>query len=291
MKTEDLSPIYFHADLSAARAQRAFFLCLAGSLTALILLATLQAIELDPPKWDRELAAVQLVLLLFSLGLTVYLLVKEPQREWFGTRALAESIKTVCWRYAMRAEPYAGADEKARKLFGENLIKIIRENEVSQAVVAESNAPLLTSAMNQTRGLPLDKRVEVYLADRIEDQLSWYQKKARYNKTQSLRWFSAIIFLHALAILFAIGKLLGLATHFWPTDAIAAAASATLAWVQARRFQDLSASYSQTFFEIGLLKEGIALATGEESFSDFVSDAENAFSREHTQWQARRDVA
>lgn len=291
MKTEDLSPIYFHADLSSARAQRAFFLCLSGSLISLILLAALQAFDSHETKWGREFAAIQLLLLLFSLALTVYLLVKEPQREWFGTRALAESIKTVCWRYAMRAEPYSGTDEKARKLFGENLIKIIRENEVSQAVVAETNAPLLTMAMNQTRGFPLDKRVQVYLVDRIEDQLTWYQKKARYNKTQALRWFTAIIFLHALAILFAIAKLLGAAPHFWPTDTIAAAASATLAWVQARRFQDLSASYSQTYFEIGLLKEGIALATSEESFSAFVSDAENAFSREHTQWQARRDVA
>lgn len=60
-------------------------------------------------------------------------------------------------------------------------------------------------------------------------------------------------------------------------------------WIQVKRHGELAASYTLTAHEIGAIQ---ALALGistEAELSDFVNTAEFAFSREHTQWQARRD--
>jgi hypothetical protein len=63
-----------------------------------------------------------------------------------------------------------------------------------------------------------------------------------------------------------------------------------LSWMQAKRFSELAASYALAAHEISLIKEQSLLPDTDEKFSLFVGDAENAFSREHTQWVARKDV-
>ena len=77
---------------------------------------------------------------------------------------------------------------------------------------------------------------------------------------------------------------------FWPTDVFVAMAASVLSWMQAKRFSELAASYALAAHEIGLIKEQSLLPDTPEKFSLFVGDAENAFSREHTQWVARKDV-
>ena len=60
--------------------------------------------------------------------------------------------------------------------------------------------------------------------------------------------------------------------------------------MQAKRFSELASSYTLAAHEIALIREQSFLPKTETEFSLFVSDAENAFSREHTQWVARRDT-
>ncbi|HEL3238443.1 TPA: SLATT domain-containing protein [Stenotrophomonas maltophilia] len=69
-----------------------------------------------------------------------------------------------------------------------------------------------------------------------------------------------------------------------------AIASGALAYLQSKRYSELAASYALTAHEIGVVEEQLAQVKGEREFSLFVGDAENAFSREHTQWEARKDI-
>ena len=62
-----------------------------------------------------------------------------------------------------------------------------------------------------------------------------------------------------------------------------------LGWIQAKRFSELSASYALAAFEISLIKLQSGSIKTDEDLSRFVGDTENAFSREHTQWVARKD--
>jgi hypothetical protein len=57
-----------------------------------------------------------------------------------------------------------------------------------------------------------------------------------------------------------------------------------------KRHSELTASYNLTAHEIGIIKGNAEAVETESEFSDFVNEAELAFSREHTQWVARKDA-
>ena len=69
-----------------------------------------------------------------------------------------------------------------------------------------------------------------------------------------------------------------------------AIAASLLSWMQAKRFSELAASYALAAHEIELIRQQSLLPSTDDEFSLFVDDAENAFSREHTQWIARKDT-
>jgi len=75
----------------------------------------------------------------------------------------------------------------------------------------------------------------------------------------------------------------------WPVELFAVAAASALTWIHLKRFRELSAAYALTAHEITALRGGAELVVDEASLADFVKDSENAFSREHTQWVARKE--
>jgi hypothetical protein len=97
-----------------------------------------------------------------------------------------------------------------------------------------------------------------------------------------------------IAQLFALGfVLVKIAKPAWtdlPIDVCIVCAGAALTWMQLKRFQELSTAYSLTAHEISLLRGYSQDVSTDAKFSAFVNDAESAFSREHTQWQARRQT-
>jgi hypothetical protein len=196
----------------------------------------------------------------------------------------------AAWRYAMKAEPYDGSDQAARTLFIDDVRKILSDNKAAESAIASSDGRQITQAMEELRAKTLLERRTEYGRFRIENQLDWYRKKARFNKTRGERWVAVLAATQLLAIVCLLLKI-RTPSHFWPTDVLVAATGAGLAWVQTKRFQELAASYSLTVHDISLLQAKLSDARTDANFSLFVGDAENAFSREHIQWRARRDVA
>ena len=66
-------------------------------------------------------------------------------------------------------------------------------------------------------------------------------------------------------------------------------ASSILTWLQAKKHNELSSSYSLTAHEIILIKSEVNRIENEIDFSEYIMNCENAFSREHTQWFARKN--
>jgi len=62
-----------------------------------------------------------------------------------------------------------------------------------------------------------------------------------------------------------------------------------LTWIQLKKYRELSASYSFTAHEIGIIESKFDNIKTARDLSTFVQDTENAFSREHTQWIARKN--
>ena len=59
--------------------------------------------------------------------------------------------------------------------------------------------------------------------------------------------------------------------------------------VQTKKYKELNKSYALASYEIGFITFQKKKVYSEEQLSDLVSNTENAFSREHTQWIARKD--
>lgn len=284
MDESDFPALHEAADAASKRAQTSFYVALATYLSCLVVTAVVSVIDCT----EAWFYLLQGCVLLLSLSITVYLAYTKPQKAWYAARALAESVKTVSWRYMMRAEPYQDGEAKSHFLAG--LKKIFDANkQASAAAIEMSGTCQITGRMNEIRSKSLQERKDIYVKQRIDDQLDWYRRKARLNNKQAKVWFGIMIGANAVALALAFSRVLFVDAVYWPTEIFVALAGAGMTWLQAKRFQELAASYALTTHEISFLKEAIPETASEDDFSRYVGDAENAFSREHTQWQARRD--
>lgn len=133
------------------------------------------------------------------------------------------------------------------------------------------------------------EKKQFYLENRIDDQRRWYANKSGDNRKASKKYFMLLCAVYAIAIILLLIRIASPATPFLPIDVFAVVASAIIGWIQIKRFNELASAYGLTAHEVGIIKSCYESVKTSEHLSGFVSDAENAFSREHTQWAARRD--
>jgi len=232
-------------------------------------------------------------LFLVTLGILIWLKVQKPEDTWYNGRAVAESIKTRTWRWVMKAEPYENnsPDEQIQKQFISDLKAILEQNK-SLSNSLEWNPSLgetISDEMKAIRKLSLQVRLDIYKKERIDDQSIWYSKKSQFNKRKAKQWFVVSIVLHSAAVFMLLYSIKEPATSL-PIEVIATAASAVLTWLQAKKHNELKSSYSLAAHEIVLIKSESTSISTDSQLSDFVVNSEAAFSREHTQWTARKNV-
>lgn len=287
MDDNDFPALYRSANKESLKAQRHFFIALSIHLLLLFLAAVMSVAN-----YPEAVAAIaQAAVLLGALFCSIYLAVRRPDRLWYSARALAESVKTMTWRYASRAEPFDVGDDLARAEFRKKLKLAVEQNlDVIKTLTEYLTESQISQKLDQLRAKSLEERLEAYRQGRVDNQLSWYAGKAKFNRTASTWAFGTLIAVNALAVGFALTKIQFPTAPYWPTDAFVTLAACVLTWMQAKRFSELAASYSLTAHEINLIRESMAEVKTEKAFSEFVGDAENAFSREHTQWIARKDI-
>ena len=192
----------------------------------------------------------------------------------------------------MRAEPYEDCDniDIARKKFVLDLKSILKQNEaiIGKLGTAASVEDPISVKMAEVRRLPLEGRMNVYRKERITNQALWYTKKAKYNKNRASIWFGVTVLLHAAAIAMLLYNIMDPAMEL-PIESVAVLASGVLSWLQSKKHNELSSAYSLTAHEIILIKAEVATIESEAELSEYVMNCENAFSREHTQWYARKN--
>lgn len=256
-------------------------------LVVLVTAAVLSAINIT----DKWVYVLQLLALIAALSCSVYLWGVRPDRYWYAGRAVAESVKTITWRYISKAEPFHTEDKIAQNEFKNSLKLIFKQNgDICSKLVDHSNEEQFTEAMNQMRCSSLKERINNYCENRIKNQRDWYAKKAAYNKKMGNYFFLGLVISNGIAVIASVLKINNIDSVYLSVDVAIAIAAGILSWIQAKRFTELSASYTLTAHEIGFINNKAVTIQTEEDFSKFVGDAENAFSREHTQWAARRDV-
>lgn len=287
MQEVDFPALYRSVDRLSLDSQKHSFRALLLHLSMLLAAAVLSIVN-STVWW---MAGLQAVVLLMALSCSIYLAVKRPDRLWHSARALAESVKTMSWRYSSCAEPFDGSASVARSEFRDRLVSAVEQNrDIVKALTVHLEEAQIPQRLDELRVAPLQERISVYKQGRVNDQLSWYASKAKFNRTASGWAFGALIVVNVFAVAFALAKIRYPDSPYWPTDGFVTLAACLLTWMQAKRFSELAASYALAAHEISLIRESMATIKTEKDFSTFVGDAENAFSREHTQWIARKDT-
>lgn len=278
-----LPALYRHADLTSNQKQLAFVRATKARLGLLALVAIGGAIAYRLERVDvgGALSAVAFASVAF---LEVYLWQARPERVWYRARALAESVKTLAWRYATKAEPFEGEDADER--FLQRLRAVHGEVQGTVIPPDDANPDQITDTMRTVRNQDFERRRSTYLELRVGDQIVWYAAKARWNDARASGWSIALVLVNVAGLAFAILK----AASVVSVDVLGIAgalAAIGIAWVQTRQYASLAAAYSTTHHELTIVRERIRAAT-EANWAREVSDAEEAISREHTMWQASR---
>jgi hypothetical protein len=284
----ELPSVYVAADRSSRSQQRLSLWLRRVQLVTLVLAAALGAVGVrtGSVEWGPLLAGVAFVVagLLEATILTV-----QPERGWYGGRAVAESVKTLAWRYAVAGEPFAQSEksDEADALFLQRVTQILDEFREIGVLPALGHTHEITGWMRALRTRPLTDRKDSYQRDRIEDQRVWYANRARWNHGRSVWWSIAMLAIQSLGLGGALLKGVGI-IDFDALGILASAAASVLAWLQIKQHATLAQSYSHAAHELSTIEALIGAVRLEAEWGRFVNDAENAISREHTAWRARR---
>ena len=286
LRKKTMPGLYQAASKASRHSQSTYYWCLGSYLVLLVCAALVSFL------WPTNVvgAITSAVLFMVTLAILVGLRIKRPDDIWYNGRAVAESVKTRMWRWVMRADPYAVMDDSAYTKFTDDLKEILYQNKnLSQylGTPAVASSPI-SKEMEAVRALSVKERIALYKRDRIESQATWYERKAKANRTQARRWFWFSVVLHSIAIALLLYRVSN-PTQSLPIEVISTAAGAALTWLQSKKFNELGSSYTLTANEIALMLNDATLAKDEQTLSALVLDSETAFSREHTQWVARKN--
>jgi hypothetical protein len=286
VKHEDYPALFLDADAGSNLYQAKFLRLIRWEYLTLILAAVFSMSFLNGVIYYLIYAGV------FFIGLLILVsrAQSKPEQWWYRCRALAESVKTLTWRYMMHAAPFSGDDVRAKRTFRDELHEMFQENnETAKQITNDySGKHQITKAMEGVRAMSRDDRMAYYLKHRVDEQRAWYNRKSTANRDWASRW----IWVSSAAYILAAGMVLTRIAfpdwRYWPIEPLIVIAASVVGWMQIKRFNELAAAYTVAAHEIGLIRPKADAVTNDDEFSEFVNDAEKAFSREHILWIARQ---
>ena len=284
----DLSAMCRSAADVAAAGQRRTKLLVRCELIALVgaAAAGVHGLHFGSSKLDG-LAAVAGILFLVSLGCLTFRSITTPENTWYAGRAGAESVRTLAWRYSIGGDPFPTTltEKDAADLYLDRLTRILKELADLELAPAAPDDRELTPAMKRVRAASFADRRAVYLRDRIENQIRWYTGKSEQHAKAARFWLSAAALASGAGVI-AAGLRLFSVVDVDLLGVAAGCASAAIAWNQLNQNRMLVAAYRVTARELVIIRDR-AENVDEQHWPAFVSDAEDAVSREHTLWLAR----
>lgn len=234
------------------------------------------------------LALVAVVAFVTALVAEVHLGRTRPEKAWYDGRAVAESAKTLAWKYAVGADPFPVTLEGAtatNALLSELDTLKQRYPELQLSPVSGQQ---VTPWMRATRLSSYSHRQTIYISHRLLNQQAWYSDKAKGFKRSAKRWRLGLIGLEVAGVFAALVEAftdLNLAL----TPLIAAVIAATIGWIQIQQYDQLAEAYSTTVSDLASAYTKVSEAAADETrWALEVNDAEEAMSREHTLWSAKR---
>lgn len=292
MKTNEFPGIQQAADKASNRSQKYYVRLMKSNLITGVIAAfiTIYNFQQDEPK--LFIYIISLVLLLCTLALTGLVKFFKYEDIWYKSRALAESAKTLTWRYATCSENFESnlLKNDVQRIFNESLQAI--QNQFSDLLSFMDtdllNRKSISDEMNELRNKAWTERLKFYLDERIQDQIEWYTSKAKFNKRNKALWLSLVLLFQCFSIISCLCLILYPSTSWNFVGLFTTFTASAIAWLELRQFQSLIQAYVTASLELTLIKSIGNSIISEEQFTKYVLDSENAISREHTMWLAQR---
>ena len=231
------------------------------------------------------------VLFLVASLLLVCLFYIKPERKWYLGRAVAESIKSISWKFMMSAEPFDADDNKNNEaLFIKRLNEIYKKANENGALLKSisGNTEPISRVLKHVRSLTYIEKKSIYLENRLQEQIEWYSGSATTNKNRANILLFGVISLQVVTAGYLI--FFSNSFHFSNIPEITIfIVTAILALIEMNKYRELKESYLYTANELIYIRNRVSIINSDLELNEFVSDAELAISREHTMWLARRE--
>ncbi|MFF3638758.1 DUF4231 domain-containing protein [Streptomyces sp. NPDC002250] len=283
----ELPELFRTADTASLQGQRVYIGATKIRLSLAVAAAVFAAVSIKVgDTWDLAALSVACAFIA-TLMVEFWLLTRNPERDWYDGRALAESIKTLSWRYSIGAAPFilSSPDMEAERQFIQEVQKLIDEAPADSIVI--SDPVRVTEQMRSLRKKDLELRKRVYLESRIQDQLEWYSSKAKFNSRRARSWRLALISIEGTGIIVALLKA-GDVINFDLPGVLAALLGAGSAWFAVRQYEALARAYKFAANDLSTVHSRLQCVEEEDVWARESADAEEAISREHTMWRASR---
>ncbi|WP_037573637.1 DUF4231 domain-containing protein [Phaeacidiphilus oryzae] len=295
-REQTLLPDFFdYADRAALTGQRQAIRWYVGQII-MLLLASVVAIPDIHAKGLNLSPALSLLAFVGAYYFWERLREERPQAVWYAGRAAAELMKTLVWKYSVRAKPFDGPPESAEADagFAVQMGEVFQTFQDTKALRTRSR-PDITEEMRRRRASPLSARRDVYLNERVRGQRTWYRSRADECDSEAAKWQAVSIVAIIIGASFAVLQIFQIVPWHVLGTFTTVAASVT-AWTQLKQYGPLSAAYRLAATELDMLEVqlerlDINAPEAEENWSRLAADAEDAITREHTVWRARRDRA
>lgn len=276
--------MYRDADRNSVEAQNLYLRLTMARLVCLVIASIVGLVTFR--RAGADWAGVALVLL-FALPLLIeaLLLTRKPEKAWYDGRATAESAKTLAWRYMVGGNPFGMDSPDADSHFLRRLDAVAAQFPGIHLKASAQEQEQITATMRSFRGATLDERKSLYRTARILAQQSWYSAKAGWNDGRALKWALGLLLLEFSGVVGGVLKAAGLIE----VDALGVAGgicAGAVAWVTVKQHTVLATSYAIASQELVTIASRIAAIADEAEWAEFVAQAEEAVSREHTTWRA-----
>jgi SMODS and SLOG-associating 2TM effector domain 3/SMODS and SLOG-associating 2TM effector domain 1 len=285
---DDLPALFKAADVSSLEGQRQFLAAMRIRLGALVVAAAGGVLvgRVGPPDWFAFVAVIAFALALVA---ELFIFIGRPERVWYEGRAVAESVKTLAWRFAVGGAPLSLEGNDSERLFLSRLREILTD--VSDLSLSDclSGREQITPAMRALREAGQEQRKEAYRVGRIENQAEWYARKGAWNGQRARRWRVAALAFEFAGIVVGVIMTIGL-VDIDLLGVLAAIVATLTAWLQTKQHETLSRAYSVASQELAAVRSDWETERSEYQWAQFVDEAEEAISREHTLWRASRGI-
>lgn len=292
MQYFDFPNLFQASDYASVKAQNNYLNITKVNLFSMVIASSLAIYNFQSTDAKLFVYVVSGLLLFLGLILTIILKTKKYEDVWYQGRALAESCKSLTWRFVSCSEYFENSINlnEAESKFVARIRELSNEfNELSNAMNSKKlNLPIITDKMLEIRAYNLEARKAYYIKYRIEDQKKWYADKSEYNSKMYNFWFWCVIISQAISLISIVFLIVNPDFKWNFVGFFTTISSSALSWLQLKKHQELKQAYSTATQELNTIVTLKDQLTTEDSFSKFVLDSENAVSREHTLWLAQR---